>query len=683
MSAGPEAPATPQRVGSYHLIERLAVGGMAEVFLACQRGDQSLDRLVVLKRILPHLAQNPEFVEAFGREARITARIRHPNVVQIHELGESGGLPFIAMEYVPGSTLKQLVVAARQTEVRLPVDVCVHLLMQSCAGVHAAHELTDPHGKPYGLVHRDVSPHNLMVDDQGHVKLLDFGIAKASEGMDHTRTGMLKGKISYMSPEQCRQEKLDRRSDVFALGVCAYEMFAGSRPFQAPSELATMQAIVAARYTPLDKLRPEIPEGVVAAVHKAMALRPEDRQQTADEMRRELKAGWGREIDTDRVTLFVRTLLGDRHATRRKAVEEALERTLVSFSGHPPASPADIDIASATNSTSSIRGRPHTGAGTAPGVVPAAAPTGEPTRTLEPPPTTPPSLLRRSLPFAVGLGLLLGVSTLAALGAFAAWWTHEPALVLEGPPVHVSIAPVMDPARLAADHEPIRKYLEKTLLRPVSFDITPSYEDAADGVIDGTVPFAFLPRGTVAYAKAKAPELRILAVKVVDGSASTDGYLVVRREEGAPGSIGELKGRTICLADPLSSTGWRLPRTAIEQAGLVMDQDVKVHASGNHQQVLIDLLDGVCDVGATYSNNFNSADQRGIAIARLRILAMTGTAPHDAFVSGKGADEALANAVQDALVAFDPKRDAGTERVGESELITGFVVPRDDYLTVK
>jgi hypothetical protein len=214
-------------VGTYQIVERLAVGGMAEVFLGVRRsaaavGDKrwspANDTLVVIKRILPHLAEKPEFVEAFVREARITAGIRHANVVEILELGQSGGLPFLAMEYVNGSSLKQLVVASRQHDVRIPFDVAVSLACQAAAGLHAAHELTDITGRPYGLVHRDVSPHNLMVDEAGVVKLLDFGIAKAEEGMDHTRTGMLKGKISYMSPEQCRQERLDRRADVFALG---------------------------------------------------------------------------------------------------------------------------------------------------------------------------------------------------------------------------------------------------------------------------------------------------------------------------------------------------------------------------------------------------------------------------------------------------------------------------------
>jgi ABC-type phosphate/phosphonate transport system substrate-binding protein len=177
----------------------------------------------------------------------------------------------------------------------------------------------------------------------------------------------------------------------------------------------------------------------------------------------------------------------------------------------------------------------------------------------------------------------------------------------------------------------------------------------------------------------REPDLHVLAVKVVDGSVSTDGYLLVRRDTPAK-SVAELKGHGLCLSDPLSSTGYLLPRAFLADAGLDPDRDFVVRLSGNHQQVLVDLLDGKCDLGATYSGNFNTADQRGVATARLRILGMTGSAPHDAFVAAADADEALVGAFRDALLAFDPARDAGTARVGESELITGFAAPTPEYL---
>ncbi|MCA9568965.1 MAG: protein kinase, partial [Myxococcales bacterium] len=301
------------RVGRYHLVERLAVGGMAEVFLACERGTHALDRLLVIKRILPHLAENEVFVQMFMSEARLAARINHPNVVQIYELGESGGYPFIAMEYVSGSSLKELISAARAAGTRLPVGAVVHLMAQACAGTHAAHELKAPNGQLLNLVHRDLSPHNLMVTDQGHVKLLDFGIAKAEQGMDTTRTGMLKGKVSYMSPEQCKQQKLDRRSDTYALGFVLWEMLAGRKMFHGMSELATMQAIVTGQLKDLREVRRDVPHPVLAVLQKALTNPLEQRYQTADDMRRDLLAAAeasGMDVDPDKTARLVRTLLG-------------------------------------------------------------------------------------------------------------------------------------------------------------------------------------------------------------------------------------------------------------------------------------------------------------------------------------------------------------------------------------
>jgi len=209
----------PRKLGRYDILERLATGGMAEIFLACERGMHGLERLVVVKKILPHLAVQDAFVQMFVHEARIVARISHPNVVQIHDLAEQDGEVFICMEYVPGSTLRHLTDAAEQARTNIPVDVALGIITQACRGLHTAHELKDASGRLEGLVHRDISPHNLMVTNEGHVKLLDFGIAKATESSEQTATGSLKGKFCYMSPEQVKQNQLDRRSDVFSLGI--------------------------------------------------------------------------------------------------------------------------------------------------------------------------------------------------------------------------------------------------------------------------------------------------------------------------------------------------------------------------------------------------------------------------------------------------------------------------------
>jgi serine/threonine-protein kinase len=651
-----------QSVGRYQLVERLAVGGMAEVFLAAERGGElglGLDRLVVVKRILPHLADQPTFVDMFLREARIVARIRHPNVVQIFELGSSGGFPFIAMEYVAGSTLKQLVSAARRNDTRLPIGAVLHLLSQACAGAHAAHELRDQQGQLYGLVHRDISPHNLMVDDHGHVKLLDFGIAKA-DGMEQTRTGMLKGKISYMSPEQCRQDKVDRRSDVFALGVVAWELLVGEKPFRGNSELATMQAIVTGDVAPVHEMRPDVPRALSDAIAKALSLERDDRQATAEIFREELREavrGTPLSPDSDAAARLVRTLLGDRHTRRQRAVEQAMERTLVSLSGVMPLA-TDVPVHEGSAPSSLSYSEPATRAAATAGVV-------------------------ASLGAVLGLGGLAVAAIGGGIALWALWPDTSPAEVVEervvpsGEPVVVSVAPVLSPEELRLEHEPIRIYLEDVLQRPVDFQIAPSYELAARKVNQGQVPFAFLPQNTTREAHDDNPDLRLVAIKVVDGSASTDGYLLVARE-GDIRTVDDIDGGVICYSDPLSNTGYKLPRAWLAEQGIDPDA-LTPRFSGNHHQVLLDLIEGKCDVGGTHSGNYNTAGSREVPIAQLRILAITGSTPHDAMVAGPGADDGLVKAMSDALLAFDPMEHAGVDRVGDSERITGFAAPPDDY----
>lgn len=638
------------RVGRYQLVDRLAVGGMAEVFLAVDRSSGT-DRLVVIKRILPHLAQSPEFMEGFAHEARIAALIHHPNVIRLYELGQASGLPYIAMEYLPGSTVKDLLVAARAAGRALPIDVALDLLVQACAGAHAAHELVDPTGRPFGLVHRDITPHNLMVGDEGHVKLLDFGIAKASEGMDHTRTGLLKGKIAYMSPEQCRQERLDRRSDVFSLGVVGYQLLTGKKPFQGTSELATMQAIISCRYVPLASVRLEVPEAVATAIQRAMAPTADERFPDAESFREALRDAGGAVGST--TGEFVRSLLGPVHDARRAAISSALSHTL-----DPVFSASQQEFAEIRLNTESLD---------------ALAPV------LSPPTLPSAPSRRRTGAVVVALAGIVGIGVaFSAVAATVAWVGVRTALD-SGPPIGVSIAPTLGPVELATELEPIRLYLEDKLGRRVTLQMAGNYHDAAQAVIDGVTAYGILPPNTVASARLEARELDVLAVKVVDGSTSTDGYLIVRREEHAK-DVQDLVGRTVCWTEELSSTGYVLPRAYIRSHGLDPDLDFVAHWSGNHEQVLRDLLDGTCDLGATFSVNYQTADQREIPTAQLRILGITGSSPHDAVVAGPAADPEVTRALRAALLEFDPLRDVGTPRVGRSERITGFVVPPPDFL---
>lgn len=305
----------PQRIGPFAVLRRLAVGGMAEVFLAVEAGGPyALGRPLVIKRILPHLRSDDAFVEMFYREARVAAGINHQNVVQTYGLGACGGVPYIAMEYVQGRSLSQLFGDSDGGPAPISLEVALQVVMQACAGAHAAHRLRDETGRPHAIVHRDISPANLMVNSDGVVKLLDFGIAKHS-GSERTETGVMKGKLAYMSPEQLRQEPLDTRTDVFALGLVAFELLSGVRKYTARHEAGLISAILTDRAQRLRDHRPDLPEELVDAIERATAADPADRFPSAQAFRMSLKdaaLSAGLALDPDAVEAWARdTLRGD------------------------------------------------------------------------------------------------------------------------------------------------------------------------------------------------------------------------------------------------------------------------------------------------------------------------------------------------------------------------------------
>ena len=246
-------------IGKYKLVRLIASGGMAEVYLARQAGAAGFEKLVCLKRILPHLARDRQFVEMFLNEARLAARLDHPNIVSIHDLGEANGNYFIAMEFIDGPSLRAVAKRAQERGERLPIAEVVKIVSMAAGGLHYAHDLAGPDGKPLGLVHRDISPDNVLVHRNGMAKVVDFGIAKAANSSGMTRTGTLKGKVAYMPPEQLRGDALDRRADVFALGVVLYEMLGGKRPWEGDSEVSLIGRIMTEDPQPLSVLRPEAP----------------------------------------------------------------------------------------------------------------------------------------------------------------------------------------------------------------------------------------------------------------------------------------------------------------------------------------------------------------------------------------------------------------------------------------
>ncbi|MCY1018119.1 serine/threonine-protein kinase [Pyxidicoccus sp. MSG2] len=260
------------QVGKYQLIRKLAVGGMAEVFLAKAEGPGGFEKTLVLKRILPHLVEDASFVEMFLGEARLVAGLNHPHIVQIFDFGEADGTYFLAMEYIDGPNLRRWQRQAASLGMSLPPAICARVVAAAAEGLAFAHDFKDPaSGKPLGLIHRDVSPDNILVSRQGAVKVVDFGIAKVAGQKHRTQTGIVKGKVAYMPPEQVTAETLDRRVDVYALGVVLYELLTGRLPFEAANELGMMQAIVSGTAVPATRYRPDLPRVLQSILATALA----------------------------------------------------------------------------------------------------------------------------------------------------------------------------------------------------------------------------------------------------------------------------------------------------------------------------------------------------------------------------------------------------------------------------
>ncbi|QAT86809.1 serine/threonine protein kinase [Corallococcus coralloides] len=265
------------QLGKYQLVRKLASGGMAEVFLAKAAGPRGFEKTLVLKRILPHLAEDDAFVEMFLGEAQLAARLDHPNVVQIFDFGEVDGSYFLAMEYIDGPTLRRLVKRSTELKQPLPPGACAKMVAAAAEGLAFAHELSDPEtGAPLGLVHRDISPENVLVSRQGAVKVVDFGIAKVAGQSHRTATGVVKGKVAYMPPEQLQARPMDGRVDVYALGIVLYELLTGRRPFDATTDVSMMQAILFEPFVPAVQRRPDLPEAMQRILERALA---KDREQ--------------------------------------------------------------------------------------------------------------------------------------------------------------------------------------------------------------------------------------------------------------------------------------------------------------------------------------------------------------------------------------------------------------------
>ncbi len=329
-----ERPRPPHRLGRYRILDEVASGGMATLYLAATDGPAGYEKMVALKRIHPHLASDRRYLDMFLDEARLAARIVHPNVCGVIDFGESEGQHFLAMDFLSGVTLSELLrTVARSGTLRAdPVwlPVIGRILCDAAEGLHAAHELRDAHGKPLGVVHRDVSPQNLFVGFDGSTRVLDFGVAAAADRIHHTATGEVKGKFAYMAPEQVKHAEPDRRIDVWALGVVAWEALTLRRLFRRAATAGTLYAVLEEHIERPSVLSPRLPAELDAPILAALARDRQERTQStrelAEGLRGALAASGARLAEPSEVAAFVRRALPDHEDSLRSRIASARAR---------------------------------------------------------------------------------------------------------------------------------------------------------------------------------------------------------------------------------------------------------------------------------------------------------------------------------------------------------------------
>ncbi|MEM1032904.1 MAG: protein kinase [Myxococcota bacterium] len=317
-------------LGRYRVVDEIGIGGMASVHLARVDGPGGFQKWVAIKRIHPHLVEDDQFVDMFLDEARIAAGINHANVAQVFDLGKDDNTYWIAMEYLHGEPLREVMRRVEEASTQIPFHVAARVVADAAEGLHGAHELRGRNGQLLNLVHRDVTPHNLFVTYDGYTKVVDFGIAKVVDRLASTRAGTLKGKLAYMSPEQVRGQDVDRRTDVFALGVVLWELTTGRRLFRRDTDLDTLEQVQACVVPLPSTIAADFPPELEEVVMRALSQRREDRFQTAREFSRALQRFLMKQgifVGPEDVGDFVQGLFTDRVAKRERYLEWAAEVT--------------------------------------------------------------------------------------------------------------------------------------------------------------------------------------------------------------------------------------------------------------------------------------------------------------------------------------------------------------------
>jgi serine/threonine-protein kinase len=313
-------------LGRYELLMPIAQGGMATVWAARQRGSRGFSKTVAVKTILPNLSDDPQFEQMFLDEAAIASKIHHPNVAEIYDLGEQDEVLYLVMEWVDGESLSTLSKHARKNGTDIPLRVGLKIIAQAAAGLHAAHELRDDDDGLLMLVHRDVSPQNILVSPTGGAKIVDFGVAKALGRAGETSAGQLKGKVPFMSPEQAKGGTVDRRTDIFALGIILYRIATSHHPFLDEDDIKTLRNIITRPVMPPRVKNPSVSVDLERVILRALQKDPAKRYATALELATELEAviaKTGGPVSVDEIATFVRSTLGERDRKRRAALRDA------------------------------------------------------------------------------------------------------------------------------------------------------------------------------------------------------------------------------------------------------------------------------------------------------------------------------------------------------------------------
>ena len=386
-TADAEAVSEGTQFGQYVLMEHIATGGMAEVYKARMMGMEGFQKTVAIKRILPHLTDNDEFVTMFIDEAKLAAQLNHNNIIHIYDLGKIDRSYYIAMEYIEGRDLRSILQRCRERSVQLPVPLAMYIANRLCAALDYAHRKRDFDNRDLGLVHRDVSPQNVLISYEGDIKLCDFGIAKAASKASHTRAGALKGKLQYMSPEQAWGKDIDHRSDLFSLGLVIFEMLTGEKQFKGDSELSILEQVRNPTVTAPSAHNPEVPELVDQLAVRALESGRDDRFQSARDLQREIEKalrnnGWN--PSPADVARFLTELYGDAEITQFAAPSATVSTPAEAKVAPAPTTPVTpLDTPSAAPEKPDHSPQPASPAPSTP-PKPAAAPAPDPAPKPEP-----------------------------------------------------------------------------------------------------------------------------------------------------------------------------------------------------------------------------------------------------------------------------------------------------------